>query len=1035
MNSVKSIFFSSKTALVLLVLFSISMAIATFIENDHGTQIARALVYESWWFEIILLWLSIVFLVQFGKYKLLSAGKWPVGVFHVALLLILAGAAVTRYFGNEGLVHIREGQKAEGFLSQKKYFQFQKSDSDEVIQIPLTIISHNFKPLSRNFKYGDIKLRVEFDKYIARAETDFVNGNDTLFHISAIYDDEKRENFILRIGESIKLGNLELGTTGISDASVRIFPADTSMMIISDRHLHTIDSLAMGMIKENELKPLLLNTIYQWEEGAFMVSNVYYNASLSYRESGDKNTGHLPDAVRYSIYDREENIIFSSYAFLKNLNTKWESFSWGGDSFHATYGPKYVELPFSIELKKFDLQRYPGSQSPSGYASEVIVHEENSSFPYRIFMNNVLDHRGYRFYQSSYDKDEKGTILSVNQDRPGTLITYSGYFFLALGMFLAFFAPGGRFRTLNRQLQSMKKPFLIFAIMTIASASSLAGQTTRELMVVPKKISDTYGSLLVQDIDGRIKPLNTLANEIARKIHGNSRIKLPGEQGSIILRPEQFLLALQLDAEAFLYIPLIKTDRHKAGIIFETIGKSPADKIAFMDLLADDGSYLLHKLVEEAYQLKPSERNSFQTELMKLDERFNIFYGIMNGDFLKMFPNKLDENNTWFTGSGTLSGFEDEDARFVAGITPMLLNSISEGIELEDFSETSEILQYISIYQEKAGASVYPGETRIKAELLYNKLNIGNRLFGFLWLLGALLMLIAVIHLFSDRVVLKRIWISGKILAWAAWVLFTFHLLLRWYIAQYPPWSDGFEMLVFVAWGVLLSGTLFSEKSAFTLPSGLLFSGTLLFVSFLDWLNPEITNLVPVLNSYWLKIHVSVIVLGYAPLALSAFMSLLALSLLVFRPGRPSEKWWINLRELRIVNEMAVLTGLFLFTTGTFLGGVWANESWGRYWAWDPKETWALITIVVYSIVLHFRLIPALRNYITYNLAILWGFSSVIMTSFGVNYYLSGLHSYAAGDPVPIPVWVYWVVIILLLISGAALINYRRLSPEERLRI
>src|SRR5690606_15124154 len=266
-------------------------------------------------------------------------------------------------------------------------------------------------------------------------------------------------------------------------------------------------------------------------------------------------------------------------------------------------------------------------------------------------------------------------------------------------------------------------------------------------------------------------------------------------------------------------------------------------------------------------------------------------------------------------------------------------------------------------------------------------------------------------------------------------IAFTLHLLLRWFIAKHPPWSDGFEMLVFVAWGVLLSGLIFSSKSKFTIPLALLFSGTLLFVSFLDWLNPEITNLMPVLNSYWLKIHVAIIVSSYAPLGLSAIIGLLSLILLISKPAEPQASWWRAQKELIAVNELSITIGLFLLAIGTFLGGVWANESWGRYWAWDPKETWALISVLVYAVIQHLRLVPATRSAIVYNLASLWGFSSIVMTSFGVNYYLSGLHSYAKGDPVPVPIWVYWVVAFLALVSVLAVLRFKKLSAKEKLNL
>jgi ABC-type transport system involved in cytochrome c biogenesis permease subunit len=191
----------------------------------------------------------------------------------------------------------------------------------------------------------------------------------------------------------------------------------------------------------------------------------------------------------------------------------------------------------------------------------------------------------------------------------------------------------------------------------------------------------------------------------------------------------------------------------------------------------------------------------------------------------------------------------------------------------------------------------------------------------------------------------------------------------------------------------------------------------------------------PVLHSYWLKIHVAVIVSGYAPLALGAILALVTLFLIVFQPKNPSERWTANIREMQMVNEMSLTVGLFLLTIGTFLGGVWANESWGRYWAWDPKETWALISVMVYAFVLHLRLIPATRNALVFNLASLWAFSSIIMTSFGVNYYLSGLHSYAKGDPVPVPMWVTWTAVCLLVLSLAAIWYHKKMDSASKTAI
>ena len=210
------------------------------------------------------------------------------------------------------------------------------------------------------------------------------------------------------------------------------------------------------------------------------------------------------------------------------------------------------------------------------------------------------------------------------------------------------------------------------------------------------------------------------------------------------------------------------------------------------------------------------------------------------------------------------------------------------------------------------------------------------------------------------------------------------------------------------------------------LPLAGLFAGTLLFVSYLDWLNPEITNLMPVLKSYWLKIHVAIIISSYAPLALSALLGLMSLILMLAVRGNKGAEIEAKIKELTYINEMSMTIGLFLLSVGTFLGGVWANESWGRYWAWDPKETWALISIIVYAVVLHLRLVPGLNNRFVLNAASVYAFYSIVMTSFGVNYYLTGLHSYATGDPVPIPTFVYVTVLSILALTIGSGVRYSK---------
>ncbi len=1028
---------STKISMMLIFLLATAMGVATFVENDHGTAVARALFYEAWWFELMMVWLCINFIFHIRDYKLLSKGRLPLGMFHIGFIVIIIGAGVTRIFSKEGVIHIRTGTEEDTYFSGTKYLQLESADQVHFSQ-KAEFTSKTFEPTSFETSIDGTDFKIHIEEFVSAAKETFLPGDETIFQLSFVKNGI-REDQLIRAGETVSLGDVSLSTNQNPDATIEIWKSDSSWYIRSKAHLQVMEMATqqMGVVHIDSIQTLKMRSLYQWESGALVVRGIHEQSRVDYITETDETLAkNYPEGLKIRIEDTDGRTLSSSFFPHVVYKPQWVSFESQGEDYHFTYGPKAQKLPFSLHLNAFELNRYPGSQSPESYASEVMIQDNGEDWPYRIFMNNVLDHRGYRFYQSSYDSDEAGTVLTINQDRPGTYLTYFGYTVLGLGMVLTLFAPGSRFQMLQKRLKQVSgKAMLLVGF--ILTCTTVFGQQdpTEASFIVPQEKADAYGKLIVQDLDGRMKPLNTLSNEIARKLSGKSKIDFELNGVNVSLSPEQFLLAVQLQPEQFSSIPLIKIDQKKSLDAFKALGKEPTDQLSFLDFVNEEGDYLLSSLVEEANLLKPSQRNEGHKELLKTDERFNIFYAVLIGDFLKLYPNKLDNNNTWYTSSQYADGFEEEDGIFVKNVGRLYLSALNNGLESGEWAKADEALSYIDLFQREAGKAVYPAENEIKGELLYTKLSLGNRLFGYFWLLGAALMILAIVSLFKDGKNLDLLWKIGAALTWIGWGVFTFHLALRWYIAKHPPWSDGFEMLVFVAWGVLLFGLVFASKSKFTIPLGLLFSGTLLFVGFLDWLNPEITNLMPVLHSYWLKIHVAIIVSGYAPLALSAIIALLSLCLLILKPANPNNRWWLSMKELIVVNELSITIGLFLLTIGTFLGGVWANESWGRYWAWDPKETWALISILIYAVVLHLRLIPGTRSSIIYNLASLWAFASIIMTSFGVNYYLSGLHSYAKGDPVPVPFWVYILTAILLGISVLAYIRFQKMSEEDRKKL
>jgi cytochrome c-type biogenesis protein CcsB len=406
---------------------------------------------------------------------------------------------------------------------------------------------------------------------------------------------------------------------------------------------------------------------------------------------------------------------------------------------------------------------------------------------------------------------------------------------------------------------------------------------------------------------------------------------------------------------------------------------------------------------------------------MKIDERVNIVYMIYKGDFLKMVPLR-DGTHNWGSPQDAIQKVVNkDDSLYLSSILP----SLSEALQTNNITSVRRVSESISGYQKKFSQYSLPSESKTNAELLYYKLLIFERLFPYYATVGLILLIGLITMVIRGR---KETSLFVKILGWLLFAGFLFHtfgLGLRWYIAGHSPMSNGYESMIFISWVTLLAGFIFSRKSAFALSATAVLASMTLMVAHLSFMDPEITNLVPVLKSYWLTLHVSVITGSYGFLGLGAILGLITLVLLSLSNDKNRDRIANTIDELTVINYKTLTLGLYFLTIGTFLGAVWANESWGRYWGWDPKETWSLITIIVYSIVIHSRMIPGMKDIFTFNLLSLFAFSSVLMTYFGVNYYLSGMHSYASGDPVPVPSFVYITVIALAALSFFAYSKYK----------
>jgi len=1019
-------FFSSPVlALVLLLLFAGAMGTATFIENDFGMATSWKLVYNALWFELVMLGLGICFLVNIPKYRLWRKEKWAVLLFHLAFFLILIGAGITRYHSESGIMRIREGGQSNHIISDANYLsvRINSNEGTKVLKKKLELSSKGDNGFEINDSYNGKPLSISYADYIIDAEAQIVEDSqqgEAMLEV-VVSDGTVKKTVILKKGEVEAIGEHKhlIGFESDQKNVVNISEANGNFFIKGPTPIDffIMASQTAGKIAQDSLQSIQLKTLFRWHDVSF-VPNTFHKKGriglVSSQERPKDNDENKDDVLKVKLeYGNEQKM--ANLLYRKGFLASDHGINLNGLDLHLSYGADSIVLPFALKLTDFQLERYPGSSSPSSYASEVEILDEGRIEPYRIYMNNVLDHKGYRFYQASYDTDERGTVLAVNRDALGTWITYLGYLFMGIGMFFTLFGKTSRFRLINSKLRKLQKKPLVLLIGLFLTGVVSQAQETDFFVEVNKEHAEAFGHLFVQDLDGRIKPVNTLASEFLRKLSGKPYLKLNHKR----LTADQAFLAMHAAPNDWKDIPLIKLDQEKVSSLLPSLSSTPNGLAAFSYFLDKDGGYLLAEKVELANQKKPAERNETDKELIKVDERFNILFNVLSGNYLKLFPNKKDTNNTWFAHTHHFNDFPKEDADFAKGIMPLYFKDIINGA----YDSAHEKLAYVAVYQNTLAKHIIPSEQKLNAELWYNKLNINFWMFQIFFTLGGVLLLLSVVMILSSKKWVSVSWNMVFLFVLIAFLVLTGNLVLRWYVAGHAPWSNGYEMLVFVAWAIVLSGLVCFRKSVFALPLAALFSGALLFVSYLDWLNPEITNLMPVLKSYWLKIHVAIIVSSYAPLALGAVLGMTALALLLFRNKTNQKMIQKHILELTYMNELLLTIGLFLLAIGTFLGGVWANESWGRYWAWDPKETWALISIIVYAVVLHLRLVPKLNNHLVFNIASMFAFWAIIMTSFGVNYYLTGLHSYATGDPVPIPKFIYVLVLVMSLLTGFCILK------------
>ena len=1032
MKKITNFLFSTRLMSVAVLAFAFAMAAATFIENDYGTQTAKAVIYNSWWFEVLMYLLTLNFIGNIFRYRLYRKEKWAILLFHLAFVITLFGAFITRYFGYEGLMPIREGTVSNTILTDNTYLYVRVDDNKDQKEFEKKVLFGN---LGKNHFTVDDEFRgkpfsVKYVNYISNVKNEFVKDDNSQKHLHLVISTSGgRKDLYLKDQSTTKYGNLLFSYNKTVSGAMNFFETDNNEIYFQpaiEGSFMEMQTRKETLITPDSIAPLQFLKLYSFPKLQFIVSEKPVKGKVQLTSAPVSKKNQFPyDAVVLDVSsgEQQKQIVIQG---AKNAITEARKFTLNGLNFIITYGAKAIQTPFSIKLRDFELKRYPGTHSASSYASEVTVIDKDKTFDYRIFMNHVLDYKGFRFFQASFDQDEKGTILSVNHDYWGTLITYIGYILMGIGMFFSLFIKSSRFKKLSDKLKENADKAVLILLLLTTGFTTVAQETNSGLPegIVSKAHADKFGKLLILGHDGRVKPVNTYALEALRKVYKKDTYKG--------LSAEQVLLSAQLDPAHWSQEYIIK-------IVFPTAVGSKVlndlkakDKLTSLNNFLPEGNYYLEEKVAESFRKKNIDRNATDKEIINLDERVNIWWNLLSGNLLTIYPKKGDPNNKWYSGIDR-QVFKGKDSMMLK-VHQLYFSTLQKAVKTNDYSEADKYLGYIAQLQKDIAGDFIPPATKIDLEIKYNKWNIFKKLMFYYMIIGFIFLILAFVNLFKPH--LKTTKLLLQILAGLTVIGMIAHVAgmgVRWYISGHEPWSNGYEAVVFVAFVTILAGLLFSKnKSKFPLAVTVIFASFLLGIAHGSMMNPEITNLVPVLKSYWLMIHVAVITSSYGFLGLGSLLGFVVLLLYIFRNPENAKRFDETIDELTYINESTLTIGLYTLSIGTFLGGVWANESWGRYWSWDPKEVWSLISMMVYIFVLHMRIVPGLRGKFAFNLASLFSIATLIMTFFGVNYYLSGMHSYAAGDPIPIPVWIYYAIAFFILFSILSYIRYKKFKDNKK---
>lgn len=1047
-EKIKKAIYSTKLMATLFVVFAVSMAVGTFIESKYGTDTATILIYNTWWFEAIMVVFVINFLGNIKKYNLLKKENLPVLILHLAFILIILGAGVTRYVSHEGILSFREGETTNFYTSDQTYVtvfvegqhngeKLRKVNQKKVLFSQYTKNKYKWQD---NFKGKDFSIR--FKDFVGGVEEGFIEkeNGEIFMEITSVGEAGREKNY-LKSGEVLALKGDFISLNKEVDGAINISIKDgkTYIKAPKDGTVMQMPTMETKQIRAGEENTFQYRALYTFGQTQFVVAEKEKKGEIGVIKTKDKNAQNALTLTIECQGQKKDVTLLGK----KNFINEPKKQTVGGLDFTLSYGSVRYKLPFEIKLNDFIAEKYPGTEKGyKAFESKVqIIEDSGEVIDYKIYMNHILNKDGYRLFQSSFHPDEKGSVLSVNYDLWGTTITYLGYGLLYLGLISSLFFGKTRFVKQSIKLKKLQEKRAITVALILLSAvgwsqSQMPYQSKEKIdsfllaNKVSKKHALEFGKLIIQDQDGRMKPMNTFSSEFLRKISKRTKYKT--------MDSDQVFLSMAMFPQWWYEVDFfyIKKDNDSLHKILEVEKKTKF--VSALDFFTKDYKNKLEPYLQDAYAT--TNPNQFQKDFKDAYNRLTLLDRTLIGENFKIYPVIGDKNNKWISPIEAQGYVGDTIyAKYIKNSMPHYIELLREATKSGDYTKADEFLKIIKELQRKFGGKVMPSEKQIECEILYNRYNVFENLAYYYMASGVGMFAFLIIDIFAGRRKRKidPIKIVINAFKWAIVVLFAIHslgLCWRWYISGHAPWSDAYESMIYVGWATILAGICFSKHSPIAFASTAFVSSMILMVSHWNWLDPSIGNLQPVLNSYWLMIHVAVIVGSYGPFALAMILGAINLVMMGIRTKNNCEKVNSIIKELTIVNELALTVGLVMLTIGNFLGGQWANESWGRYWGWDPKETWALISIMVYAFVIHMRLVPKLRGTWAFNLASVVAFASIMMTYFGVNFYLTGLHSYASGEKVITPSFVYYSVAFVCALAVWSYVADRRWRKTNNLK-